>query len=298
MSDECIHGFENGLCAVCSPPAVAEPAAHAQQAKASSKAPAEPRSKASRAASTRTATRPVTHRTAPGAVSKRTAASTHTVDVGEQRLYHVTHVDNLTAIIEAGHLLADTGAAGGAQPRVDIASTGVRDARRETVVPGQSSTVADYVPFYLSPDAYLWNTVRTRGSDPRISIEAASCAARDFVVVVAVAKDIFASFDDSTGMPAYSVTDGDAAASLTRFGTGPSDTERLMRSLRSEDGPARMLNAEFLVKDALPFELVTLIGVCNARVRDEVKVKLKQAGYRARVAVYPPWFQPTEDQLA
>ena len=59
-----------------------------------------------------------------------------------------------------------------------------------------------------------------------------------------------------------------------------------------------MLNAEFLVKDAVPFELVTLVGVCNERVRDEVKAKLKEAGYRARVAVYPPWFQAAAEESA
>ncbi len=287
MSDECIHGFDDGFCAVCSPPAVPESAVKTRPAKARS-AP-NPRT-----SSTRKPTHPVTRRTAPGAVSGPTKL-THTGDVAEQRLYHVTHVDNLDSIIESGGLLADTA---GAVPTIDVASPEVRQARRETAIPGQTATVADYVPFYLSPDANLWDTVRTRGIDPRISTGAQTLAARDFVVVVTVVKDIFVSCADSTDAVPYSVTDGDAALSITRFGTGPTGTEKMLRSLRTEDGSGSILNAEFLVKDALPFELVTLIGVCNERVRDEVKAKLKRAGYRARVAVYPPWFQAVEVESA
>lgn len=283
MSDECIHGFDDGLCAVCSPQAVAAPTA-TRAAKTARKAPS------------RTARRPVTHSSAPGAVSTRAATPrTSAVDVSEQRLYHVTHIKNLAAIIESGRLLADSGEAGGATPVVDIATPEVRRARRETAIPGQTATVAEYVPFYLSPDAHLWNTVRTHGNDPRVSTEATAWAARDFVMVVTVAKDIFSACADSTAAAPYSVTDGDAAMDITRFGTGPGGTESLLRLLRADEPAGRMLNAEFLVKGAVPFELVTLVGVCNERVRDEVKGKLKRAGYRARVAVYPPWFQASED---
>jgi hypothetical protein len=39
---------------------------------------------------------------------------------------------------------------------------------------------------------------------------------------------------------------------------------------------------------------VTLIGVANDRVRDEVRGMLKSSAHSPKVSVYPPWFQKPE----
>ena len=49
------------------------------------------------------------------------------------------------------------------------------------------------------------------------------------------------------------------------------------------------------VRECLPLERVLLIAVGNDRVRDRVRAALDAVGLRTRVAVYPPWFQPTPD---
>jgi hypothetical protein len=49
------------------------------------------------------------------------------------------------------------------------------------------------------------------------------------------------------------------------------------------------------VRECLPLEHVLLIAVGNDRVRDRVRAALDAVGLRTRVAVYPPWFQPTPD---
>ena len=45
-------------------------------------------------------------------------------------------------------------------------------------------------------------------------------------------------------------------------------------------------------------ERVLLIAVGNDRVRDRVRAALDAVGLRTRVAVYPPWFQPTVEEPA
>ena len=45
------------------------------------------------------------------------------------------------------------------------------------------------------------------------------------------------------------------------------------------------------MRHAFPFDLVSLIGVANDRVRDEVKSILRSSPYSTKVAVYPPWFE-------
>jgi hypothetical protein len=56
-----------------------------------------------------------------------------------------------------------------------------------------------------------------------------------------------------------------------------------------------LLEPEVLVPRAVSLESVMLIGVPHDKMRDRVKQLLVEAGGAApRVAVYPPWFRPSE----
>lgn len=216
-------------------------------------------------------------------------------DVGEQRIYHVTHISNLAGILESGALLADASKARGTRPAVDISSAENRESRRATLVAGQGSfSVARYVPFFLSPNASVWDTIRAQVADPRLTLDAHGSDAYDFVILVSTVKKVR---DARTGESdsAAVVTDGDAAGMLTRFGTTTEDAQRILRKLRANPESEGILEAEFLVEEAFPYELVTLIGVANDRVRDAVKPILAASAHRPKVAVYPPWFQAAEE---
>jgi hypothetical protein len=248
---ECIHGLDEGLCDICYPKAV--PAAEVK---------------------------PVRSRMTRGAPSVSRAASTSakrsTIDVGEQRIYHVTHLSNLAGILEAGGLLA------GASPTVDISSAETRESRRTADVAG--STAASYVSFFLTPNATLWEGIRLGAADPRLSPETSHATPADFVILVSTVGQ--------TADLESVVADGDAAGSLTRFGSTEDASERMLRRLHDDENS--IIAAEFLVKEAFPFELVTLIGVAHDRARDAIKPILQASSHRPKVAVYPPWFQRPE----
>lgn len=268
MSDECIHGFDDGLCAICFPKATPEP-----QAK-----PAPVRRTAGSAA----AARPVS-RTAGASKSKP-------VQVGAQRLYHVTHIKNLPAIFHEGALLPDAGAQT-AHPEVDVSSTVGRGTRRSVEVAGRP--VAEFVPFFLSPHARVWDSLRSREGDPRLAGDASHYAPAEFVILVAGVAAALATGGDETA-----VADRDAALPLTRFGTGRQGVERMLHSLLGGDDDGALLDAEFLVADAFPISSVALIGVSDEKVRDVVKRHLADAGMSTKVAVYPPWFRKADEPLA
>jgi hypothetical protein len=236
---ECIHGFEGGLCDICFPKAV----------------PERPR-----------AVRSTTPRRTAGVASTRKSVS-----LGEQRIYHVTHVRNLENILETGELRAD------ASPTVDVSSALTRELRLTAeVAPGES--VAEYVPFYLSPDATLWQQLRGGASDEtRWSAGARAAASADFVVLVSTAK----SLGD-----AGALTDGDAAATMTRFARGEENGRMLVRL----HDTARLEDAEALAKESFAFDDVQLIGVANDPMRERVRSMLDSANFSTKVAVYPPWF--------
>lgn len=271
MSDECIHGLDDGLCAICfpkpTPEATAKPAA------------------ARRAPAVRASTRVGPSR-APAASKGRP------VEVGTQRLYHVTHIRNLPAILAEGALLPDTGERA-AHPLVDVASLAAREARRSAEVAGRP--VADFVPFFLSPHARVWDSLRSRESDPRLSGEATHFAPSEFVILVTGVAAALSAGDGTLADRA--VADRDAALPLTRYGTGRDGAERMLRSLLADESDA-LLDAEFLVPDGFPVASIALIGVSDEKVRDVVKRHLAEAGAKTKVAVYPPWFRKADEPLA
>ncbi len=289
MADECIHGFDDGLCAICFPPKAVEPAPNA--------APTAPvrgstRSTARTAtASSRTATAEAEARASRPAASKPAARPllAPPVDAGKMRVYHVTHLDNLARILGAGALVPD---AAGANPVVDLAAPAVREFRRNREVAGTDATLADYVPFLLTPDALVWDAVRTGTPDPRLTAEAVERAAADHVMLV---SSVAAVRGAATAVGAVAVSDVDAALPGAELASDWAEVERLLRAIGRPDDASRLATAEFLVRGEVPLERVALIAVGNDRVRDRVRAALSAVGVRTRVAVYPPWFLPAED---
>ena len=346
LNDECIHGLEGTLCDQCFPKAAPAATVSAPVSRGSSTSGVSKRASRAREASAPTALR--SPRAAQPTKSAR-AGKTATVprasakkagDVGEQRIYHVTHISNLAGVLSSGALLADASRAWEGRPAVDISAAETRESRRSILVSGQGSlSVAKYVPFFLSPDATVWDSIRAHTDDPRLALDAHGAAPFDFVILVSTVKkaiDAQAAAATDAAEPAAAdsaaadsaaadsavaesavaesgaaesaseapvgplvagvvATDGDAAGVLTRFGATRDDAEGVLRRLRADPDSPAILDAEFLVAEAFPFELVTLIGVANDRVRDAVKPILAASSHRPKVAVYPPWFQPAEE---
>jgi hypothetical protein len=271
VSDECIHGFVDGLCATCNPKPVAEVAVATRPA-ARSRVAAPPRAtvRSLRAAA----------RVPLGSAPADTLL--------EQRIYHLTHVANLAGIRESRAILA------GGQPTLDLSPAELRNERREIPVPGISvsssadATLADFVPFFLSPDAALWQSLRAGLDHPRLSASARSADSLEFVFLVSTVRHVVASEH------AFLIADRNVEGATTRFATTREDAERMLYRLRSDGDGNQLLDAELLVADALPLESVTLIGVANDRVRQRVREVLAGSDFTPKISVYPPWFQPTE----
>lgn len=278
MGEECIHGLDYGLCDACFPKAVADaPAAVISKPRVTRPRPSS--------------------LTSPRKPAAAGSLRTPPVDVGDQRIYHVTHVDNLAAILSAGRLLADANDSWESRPAVDISSAETRESRRTIVVSDENdASVASYVPFFLSPSSSVWVSVRERVADPRLSDAIRETIPSDYVILVSSVKSVVDAHaaDDDERPGAIVVTDGDAAHTLTRFATTREAGDRVLRKLRADEDSPQILAAEYLVKDEFPVELVSLIGVANDRARDAVKAIVKASSFSTRVAVYPPWFMRAE----
>jgi len=251
---ECIHGLDEGLCDSCYPKPVSEAAL------AAAKAP-------------RKSTR---------APKRSAVAAKPPMEIGDQRIYHVTHIKNLEVILSSGCLLAD---AHGATPVVDISSPGNREERRVAAI--ETNTVSQFVPFFVTPNSLLWEGIRTGSPDPRLSPEARQHAPAEYVVLVSTVAD--------AGRENMVIASGDAADVDTTFAIVPEAGERELRRLFGETDVddvdnTELRSTEFLVWEKFPFESISLIGVASNKARDEVKQILSDAAHAPKVAVYPPWF--------
>lgn len=278
MTDECIHGLDLTRCAGCNP-------APAPVQVTATKVSTRTRSATSNRKSP-TPRKPATPKNAPPLD-----------DIGQQRVYHVTHVDNLVGILEAHAIFADASDRwAGERPAIDIAATATREARRAARTTGLSDvSVADYVPFALSPNASFWSSVRDGSADGRLASEIGRHSAADFVVLVTTVKSLRESHPAAEGdtTPLVVLADADAGGAVTRFTTTPTEFARVLGRLRSGDDEA-LLEPELLVLGSLSFDFVSLIGVANDKVREVVRRMLDQSGYEHRVAVYPPWYVASE----
>jgi hypothetical protein len=257
---ECIHGLEFGLCDICSPPAAA---------------PASSRTSVARAPRRETSSLRTPRSSAPRTSAPARSATGSLIDESRTRVFHVTHVDNLIGIAEEGALVA------GAEPLVDISSSGARGARAVATADGVA--VSEFVPFFVSADSSVWESIRAGEPDPRLAVPAGSVAS-DFVILAAP----LANLGD------YVVADGDAAHPLTRFGAGREARLRMLRSV-AIDQTGRGRDAEVLVRDRLPLAEIAVFTVGNDRAKRAATEALQSAGVRARVAIHPPWFALDRD---
>lgn len=260
MSDECRHGFEPELCAVCNPPKVPE-----------------------KIAATRVTT--ATRTTRSNSVSRGSKKQGKPVRVDQQRLYHVTHTRNLPAILAGGSILCDdllhdADRTEGAE--VALSSDENRAARRRITI--DDAAVSAYVPFFLSPDASVWGSIRSREPNVRLDSDLVRTSPTDYVMLVTTVASIRAADGDMV------IADGDAAAGLTRFASEPDEADRMLARVALDDSGELKLVAEALVRGEVPVSALSIIGVASIKQRERVKQQLAGAGLHTKVAAHQPWF--------
>ena len=195
----------------------------------------------------------------------------------ELRIFHVTHVKNLAAIIQDRQLFADANREWEARPLVDISYVETRILRRARPVgDAAGSSVADFVPFSLARSSAILSRSIDGQIDRRLAPTVRELATSSFVRLVTSIhelKEWRREASDSAGhAPSFILARGDAADPTTGFGgkalelvqrgTGP--------KARPEDIKA-LVEAEPLVRDRFPFRRVKVIEVNDSAIRDRVR---------------------------
>ena len=211
-------------------------------------------------------------------------------------VYHITHIANLPAILQEDGLLCDAEAERRGLCAQTIAYDAIKERRKRRPVTNLAGklvaaggVVADYVPFYFS------NRSPMLGAIHKGRVPAYKGGQRDVVYLVAYAETVAAA------VPLWCFTNGHAVEAITDFYSDLKDLRHVDRAavetwrwggrwlLRDPD-IIRRKQAEFLVHQKFPWQLVARLGVLDAAMLAQVRELIAGAAHCPGVTIEPKWY--------
>ena len=215
------------------------------------------------------------------------------------RLFHITAIDNLNAICQAGALLSKNRIAAVGVAYQNIAHGGAQGVRAAKHLPNPpGGAVHDFVPFYFAPRSPMLSAIHAG--------KVTSCAVpqQDIVHFQTTAERVTAHgepfvFYDRNATLAYSkpytnLAQLDAVAwdLLTEQPRLDGFCKYFQNRHQEERYVDRMERrmAEFLVRDRVPLNQFIRIGVCTPAKVDQVQAILDTAGVPLKVEMKTDWY--------
>jgi hypothetical protein len=209
----------------------------------------------------------------------------------QPKIYHITHVDNLAAIVRQGVLLSDATMLARGGPSVMIGMSAIKRRRVEdlTVSCHPGTKVGDYVPFYFCPRSVMLYLLH-QANHPDLTY----LGGQDLIVhLEADLHEVVAWAATQNRRWAFSLSNAGARYVETRnrldqLGevnwTAVAKTD--FRSSDIKEGK----QAEFLLHGSFPWELVKRVGVISAEVKGRAEASLAQATHRPPVEILGNWY--------
>jgi hypothetical protein len=208
------------------------------------------------------------------------------------QIFHITHVDNLAGILATGGLSSDAAMIARGGPQVTIGMSKIKQRRLTLPVhchPGDR--VGDYVPFYFCPRSIMLYLMH-RGNHPELAYQGGQ---GPIIHLQASLQDVVQWAGAAGGHWAFSLSN--AGAYYASFHSSLADLHHLdwqaiaaldFRSPTVKDGK----QAEFLVRDFLPWTLVTHVGVHSSAILKQVTACITRArvSHVPLVSIEPRWY--------
>lgn len=209
------------------------------------------------------------------------------------KIYHIVHVDRLPSIIAEGGLLCDAEIvqrqAAGQAMGTTIGMSDIKQRRltRLSLTSHPGLFVGQCVPFYFCPRSIMLYLIHRAnheeltyrgGQGPIVHLEAdlagtvawANGNARRWAFTLSNAGAFY--FEDRADLAQLGEIDWDAVQA------------------RDWRGKKEGKQAEFLVEQSFPWELVSRIGVGSQQVYGQVRAALKAAAHKPHVEIKPDWY--------
>ena len=207
------------------------------------------------------------------------------------KIYHITYVDNLENILRNKELWSDAKRLRlGLECKI-VGMSKIKKARLEEaeVKCHRGTMVGEYVPFYFCPRSVMLYILYRgnlpdidyhEGQEPIIHLQA------DLRTTVKWATDngILWAFTDINARTSYAQFYDDVSQLNDVINWSAVEAKVFRDMLVKEDK-----QAEFLVYESFPWELVERIGVCNSRIKDRVIEELGDRG-SPEVSIEEDWY--------
>ncbi|MBT3202062.1 MAG: DUF4433 domain-containing protein [Phycisphaerales bacterium] len=207
------------------------------------------------------------------------------------KIYHITHLDNLPAIVNTGEILSD---ARMLEMNHDCTVIGMSDIKRRRLEDIQVSChpdtrVGEYVPFYFCPRSIMLY-ILYRANHPDLAYRGGQRP------IIHLQADLYAviQWAQDTGR-LWAISDRNAGTYVAEFYNQRGNLNEIdwqavasadFRSTEVREGK----QAEFLIHELFPWKLVERIGVIDARAKDQAEEAIGPDIRKSLVNVEPEWY--------
>ena len=213
-----------------------------------------------------------------------------TTPPAQPKVYHIVHVDRLPSIIADGCLWCDAIVSDQAAPGTTIGMGSIKERRLALPVNCHPGTrVGDYVPFYFCSRSVMLYLIY-QSNHPGLSYRGGQ---GPIVHLEADLQNTVTWANDAGRHWAFSLSN--AGAFYVEFRASLDDLEQInWDAVAARDWRAPEFKegkqAEFLVHESFPWDLVLRIGVRSQQVYQQVQQALRAANHRPRVEIKPDWY--------
>jgi hypothetical protein len=207
------------------------------------------------------------------------------------KIYHITHVENLPRIVTAGGLICDRAMLTRGGPAQMIGMSAIKRRRVEELVVScyPDTTVGDYVPFYFCPRSIMLFVIH-RANHPELQYRGGQSP------IVHLEADLrsVVEWAEAVGTR-WAFTLSNAGARYVEFRSRMDELDQLdWTAIAATDFRAPDIKegkqAEFLLRERFPFDLVERIGVASSGVRARVAEAIADANHRPAIEIRPDWY--------
>jgi hypothetical protein len=205
-------------------------------------------------------------------------------------IYHITHVDNLASVVRDGGLVSDAEMVAHSGPNVTVGMSSIKQRRMSLPVkchPGD--LVGEYVPFYFCPRSIMLYILH-RANHPELSYRGGQTP------IVHLELDLRAAADwaEASGLR-WAFTLSNAGAYYTEFRDDLAQLSEVdWDAVANPDFTSASVKegkqAEFLVQQCVPWDLVERVGVRTAAIQAKAKSAIAGSAHQPPVVVLPRWY--------
>jgi hypothetical protein len=206
------------------------------------------------------------------------------------KIYHIAHADKLPFIITDGCLWCDAVISHRNDLGTTIGMGGIKDRRLSLPVDCHSADhVGDYVPFYFCSRSVMLYVIH-RATHEELSYRGGQ---EPIVHLEADLHDVVTWADGVGRRWAFSLANAGAVYAQFRCCLDQLDRSD-WRAVDANDWRASEVKerkqAEFLVHQSFPWELVSRIGVRSMSIRTRVAEALALAQHKPKIEIRPGWY--------